>query len=72
MRKLSPRHALIAPALCLLLGIGLLATPLRFSGALLIGLAVLLLLWSALTRRKAARRTLAALLIIGFFVFAAA
>jgi len=71
MRKLLSPLPIIS-ALCLLAGIALLATPVRFSGALLIGLAALLLLWAALKGRKTARRILAALLIIGFLVFSAA
>ena len=72
MKKLFSIPQLIPAAICLLAGLALLLTPLRFSGALLIGVAALLLLWAALKQRKTARRILAVLLLIGFLVFAAA
>lgn len=72
MRKFFSIPQLMPSALCLLAGIALLITPLRFTGALLIGLAAVLLLWAALKGRKTVRRILAVLLIIGFLVFSAA
>ena len=63
---------LIAAAVCALAGIALLLTPLRFTGALLIGVGALLVLWGALKGHKTARRVVAILVLIGFLIFAAA
>jgi len=63
---------LIAAGLCVLAGFALLLTPLRFSGALLTGIGVLLALWGALKKRPALRRVIAALVLTGFVVFSAA
>jgi len=63
---------LIAACFCTLSGAALLLTPLRFSGALLIGIGAVILLWGALRGHKAARRIVALLLLIGFLLFAAA
>ena len=63
---------LIAAAVCALAGIALLLTPLRFTGALLVGVGALLILWGALKGHKIARRVIAILVLIGFLVFAAA
>ena len=63
---------LIAAAVCALAGIALLLTPLRCSGALLVGVGALLILWGALKGHKIARRIIAILVLIGFLIFASA
>ena len=69
-RKLLPW--IVAFAACALVGAGLLATPLRFSGALLIGVGAVLLLWGTAKGHKVLRRVIAAVILLGFLVFAAA
>ena len=69
-RKLLPW--IVAFAACALVGAGLLATPLRFSGALLIGVGAVLLLWGAAKGHKVLRRVIAAVILLGFLVFATA
>lgn len=69
-RKLLPW--IVAFAVCALVGAGLLATPLRFSGALLIGVGAVLLLWGAAKGHKVLRRVIAAVILLGFLVFATA
>lgn len=63
---------LIAAAVCMLAGAAALFTPVRFTGALLIGIGTLLMLWGALKNRKTAKRIISALLIVGFLIFSAA
>ena len=72
MKRKSLLPWLIVAAVCALAGIVLLLTPLRFTGALLIGVGALLVLWGALKGHKAARRVIAILVLLGFLVFAAA
>ena len=70
------RHALlpwcIAAAVCIVTGAAALVTPVRFSGALLIGVGILLLLWVLLKGKKKLRAVIAILVLIGFLIFAAA
>jgi len=63
---------LIAAAVCAVGGAALLMTPLRFSGALLLGASAAAVLFGALHGRKTARRIIAIALLIGFIIFAAA
>ena len=63
---------IIAAAVCVLIGAALLATPVRFSGGLLIGVGAVLLLWGALKGHRIARCILAVLILVGFLIFAAA
>ena len=63
---------IIAAAICVLIGTVLLATPVRFSGALLICVGAVLLLWGALKGKKKLRTVIAIFVLIGFLIFAAA